>query len=725
MTETVHILGLLGDGILPDPPVFEWPWPEIWIAGIEVTQAIQYYHSASHLTDPADRANDNAVQLVGYKPVWARVYVRTSKRFGEIPNVTGTLSVQNWYGLSNNPLGPPRYLTAQPPGTVTARSNPPYATERGTLSDTLNFVIPAAWVFGHRIELVARVQTSSGANYTMTIGLAALLRQTLRVAGIMVGYNGPANLDPNAPNLMLAPPTLNDLRNTTGTTMLMYPVGASELRNAGNIVWDRPLTDPASPGGCSPNWVALNVRLAAQKIADGNHTNVLYYGLLNQQIPMGPVVGCESGGVSSGAANDRVTMAHELGHACGLSHAPCGNVGTPDPNYPAYEPYDPPNTPTASIGEFGLNIANGSILPPGMFKDIMSYCGPKWISLYNYSRLLPNPSLNPYWDYGFRYDDDYVVHDPSRIPESDPARCPVFDQRSQVHPVVSILGVFHSATRFEVTSVMRLEAEVAIPGARRTELSAQIVDADGRILSESSVHLLQSHACSACGCTYDQQLYPAVFQALVPNLGAGAVLRIVEREKILWQRHAPPSLPRVTAFNARVLRSRRSKRMAGPAGLAIETSWQARSTGEGEAESAIQWSSDRRKNWYALGSLLKGNRATFDAMSLPSGRIDLRLLFSDGFHTTRSTTVNVRIPQQAPMVCIMTPRQRGTVIAGETMRLWGAVTVSGDETAHERANATWYIDGRRVGEGLDLFVVAPPKGRHRARLNISVQGRRS
>jgi hypothetical protein len=44
---------------------------------------------------------------------------------------------------------------------------------------------------------------------------------------------------------------------------------------------------------------------------------------------------------------------------------------------------------------------------------------------------------------------------------------------------------------------------------------------------------------------------------------------------------------------------------------------------------------------------------------------------------------------------------------------------------YQRAKATWYIDNRRVGDGLDLFVVAPPKGRHRARLNVSVKGRRA
>ena len=385
----------------------------------------------------------------------------------------------------------------------------------------------------------------------------------------------------------------------------------------------------------------------------------------------------------------------------------------------------------ASIGEFGFNIVNGSILAPNMFRDIMALCQPQWISLYNYRRLVDHSKLHPVYVGGglpWEYYHDCFDHDPLLSPEKwlpHPPPYPVSHEKPHVHPVISILGISHSATRLEIASVMRLEAEVAIPAARGTELSAQIVDADGRILSESPVHLLQSHACGACGCTDDHQIYPAVFQAFVPNLGDGAVLRIVDGEKILWQRHAPPSPPRVAAFKARVRRTGRSKRTATTASLVIETSWQARSTGEGETESVIQWSSDRGKTWSALGSLLKGNQATFDARSLPAGRIDLRLLVSDGFHTTRSTTVNVRIPEQAPAVCIMTPRQRGTVIAGETMRLWGAVTVPGDERVYERAKATWYIDNRRVGDGLDLFVVAPPKGRHRARLNVGVQGRRA
>lgn len=49
---------------------------ELRIDGVEVSQAIQYYHADRHLTDPADRGADNSLGLVAYKPAWVRVYVR-------------------------------------------------------------------------------------------------------------------------------------------------------------------------------------------------------------------------------------------------------------------------------------------------------------------------------------------------------------------------------------------------------------------------------------------------------------------------------------------------------------------------------------------------------------------------------------------------------------------------------------------------------------------------
>ena len=39
-----------------------------FVAGIEVTQSIQYYQASQHLTDSKDRGPDNSVHLVANKP---------------------------------------------------------------------------------------------------------------------------------------------------------------------------------------------------------------------------------------------------------------------------------------------------------------------------------------------------------------------------------------------------------------------------------------------------------------------------------------------------------------------------------------------------------------------------------------------------------------------------------------------------------------------------------
>src|SRR6185436_14827582 len=68
------------------------------IAGVEVTQAIQYCRAEEHLTDKNDRGPDNSLTLVADKPAIVRVYVHGG--FADVPNVTATVVVQRRrYGL--------------------------------------------------------------------------------------------------------------------------------------------------------------------------------------------------------------------------------------------------------------------------------------------------------------------------------------------------------------------------------------------------------------------------------------------------------------------------------------------------------------------------------------------------------------------------------------------------------------------------------------------------
>jgi len=74
----------------------------------------------------------------------------------------------------------------------------------------------------------------------------------------------------------------------------------------------------------------------------------------------------------------------------------------------------------------------------------------------------------------------------------------------------------------------------------------------------------------------------------------------------------------------------------------------------------------------------------------------------------------------------MAPRAGGTVIAGEVMRLWGAMAIPGREDIKDNElKGTWFIDDKQVAEGIDVFVTAPKAGRHRARLSVVVGRQRA
>ena len=72
-------------------------------------------------------------------------------------------------------------------------------------------------------------------------------------------------------------------------------------------------------------------------------------------------------------------LAHELGHNLYLFHAPCGGAGGPDPSFPYSD---------GSIGAWGYDFRDGGRLVRPSAPDLMSYCGPKWISDYHFTNAL-------------------------------------------------------------------------------------------------------------------------------------------------------------------------------------------------------------------------------------------------------------------------------------------------------------------------------------------------
>jgi hypothetical protein len=89
---------------------------------------------------------------------------------------------------------------------------------------------------------------------------------------------------------------------------------------------------------------------------------------------------------------DAEVMIHEIGHNHGRDHAPCGDPGGPDPDYPYAG---------AVIGVTGYDIHKGTLMYAGVpdaeygmeLTDFMSYCWPNWWSDYTWQALVERVRL--------------------------------------------------------------------------------------------------------------------------------------------------------------------------------------------------------------------------------------------------------------------------------------------------------------------------------------------
>ena len=690
------------------------------IRGIEVTQAIQYYQSHEHLTDPADRGADNSVRLIAYKPAWVRVYVE-SETDRDTPNVTGELTIT--YGQLNQRSGPPLKVSPQGPGVITALAYPDYRTVRSSRNATLNFIIPRSRMSG---PLVLKVEVSIGSgavSATKSMTIWPTLLQRLKVRGIMVGYNGPQSTAPSAPNIIINPPTLAELQRTASWALRVMPVSSSALVEAvSTITESTPLTGNVVGGVCPASWFALNDRINDARLADGNRTDYIYYGLLPATFPNeGNGGGCNAQGVAVGFVGGQMPMAHEITHNCGILHAPCGDVAaTVDPNYPAYEPYETPAAKVASIGEFGLDISTGNIPTPDVARDYMSYCPPFWISLYNYSNLMNNPRLNPeivgtlprWWE-------DHGLYDPFWFLHYNPGYPPPYWFSPEVFPeprmrnVIAITGTRDTVGRVNVTHVVRTQVfSEELPGSA-TELMAYLMGASGDVLASAQMRASVGQA--ACGCTSgasDKWPCLQLLTAFVPDTGSGVAIVIKEREVTVWERRAP-----IRPVEVRDLRAKRSR--GGLVAISWRVDWPDREKGH----CWLRYSTDAERTWKCAAVDLRGERATIDAANLPRGRILLQVSAHDGFYSAHSKPAVFVNEAHPPSLVILHPTPGRSLVEGETLHLWGSAAGQ-PGISEDDFDFVWLIDGKQIGDELEMFAVVPKPGRHIAKLQCRGRGGR-
>jgi hypothetical protein len=663
----------------------QWLWrdqgaspPGLTVTGIERTQAIQFFRPG--LTPCPDRPGtpgrcpDNDVALVAEKATILRIYPDVcGAAEPAITGLTGTLEIR--------PAGTPTWEIVPPVnGPISPR--PSADIDRGEPDHTLNFRIPAIRCRGQletRVTVFDADRSSDGSRRSTPVltTLAFGLVIPLKVRVIRIRYRNAAR------GMDLPAPTLSDFMNTVQFTLRTYPIPDVQVVGDSEELYDGDFTslfDDGNPMGARGTTGPIFSIIDRVKDAELGTlgSRVKYYALF----PAAPVnqSGATGWGVSpdraAGEVNADWVMAQELGHTCGLAHAPCG-VPDPDPNYPPYDPARP-----ASIGEYGVDIVSGAVKDPATYRDFMSYCGPRWVSPYTYESLARSCFL--------------PIH-ASPAPSGDGQTAM---RRECVRLPITIRQddevVLRDAPFLVVPPRPGLLGE---PVGERTRYRVVLYGRDDGILESQVLHLPYPRLERGDGATH--------FTAMLPWHADATALAIRKDDRVLYRMEVAPAAPRVSI-----------ERPAGGETLTghHEVSWTISGVAE-RPSCLLRYSADGGESWRFVAGPLDTTSVTVDLDGLPAGeRCLFQLLATAGFRTGTATSEPFRVPDRPPRLLIASPRDGDRIAPASSVYLFGAAFVPGGATANpDRLRWSSSRDGA-LGAGSQVIVQRLSPGEHRITL---------
>jgi hypothetical protein len=256
------------------------------------------------------------------------------------------------------------------------------------LENTFNFTIPAEAMttdasFSFKVGIAGAAESLVYPADGSAQSFAAKTSAKVRVKLVPVTYEvGGVSLTPD----------LTDLTAYRDTVFKLYPTASIEMSVRTPYVWTRAIKSNGT------GWSDLLASIVQERRSDKPERDVYYVGVFTPAPSIEEF--CASGGCVLGLApladerevglraaiilgyknrGSANTLAHELAHAHGRGHAPCGSPDGVDDDFP----YG-----SASIGVWGYDVLTSKLINPGKrYRDFMSYCGPNWVSDYTYKAL--------------------------------------------------------------------------------------------------------------------------------------------------------------------------------------------------------------------------------------------------------------------------------------------------------------------------------------------------
>ena len=255
---------------------------------------------------------------------------------------------------------------------IPGKSDPiPTEVDEGSLSGSANAEI-AGRVIQPGLEMVIEVDPDS--TLDPELGVAKRIPETGRVAVevkamplfdlTLIPFIWTETNDSSIVDLVGAVAADPEHHELLGQTRTLLPIG------------DLAVTAHEPVLGSSNNAFTLASQASAIRVMEGGTGH--YMGMMSPPVT-GPSGVAHSPGWSSFSLPGAGVIAHELGHNLNLGHAPCGGPAGPDPAYPH---------PDGSTGAWGYDFQDGGRLVHPSSPDLMSYCGPKWISDYYFTNAL-------------------------------------------------------------------------------------------------------------------------------------------------------------------------------------------------------------------------------------------------------------------------------------------------------------------------------------------------